>query len=262
MVGGDVLTGCTRFVDAAVAVCDASARRGTKLCGIMLHSTSGQPVLTVDNGPFTDEHRLFVVTRPAWVANPIFAILGESLAGAIDPREVAAFVETARAHGMNVEVDHAFLAPLVCPQGWCGTVVWGKTGAFSATLERELAMLATRLSVWCTEHGVGLIPGLAHGELGPQQCRVARLAARGSTNPEIAGTLRISVNTVKLRLKQVFERLGVANRTELAHMLLRLAPADEVSVGITHLARATVTRTEPGRPLKVPGRGLDGRGPR
>ena len=246
MVGGkDVLRGCSRFVDAAMAVCDASADLGTQFCAVMLHSTSGPPVLAVDNGPFSDEHRRYCVSRQHWAENPIFGILSRSLSAMIDPHDVASLLERSRERGMNASADHPFFAPLLCPHGWFGTVVWGSVGPFGILRERELAMLATRLSVWCTEHGVGRIPDAPDGELGPQQCRVARLAARGLTNAEIADDLGISVNTVKVRLKQVFERLGVTTRTELANVLLRLAPLDEVRVGVTRLARATVTRAAP-----------------
>ncbi len=42
------------------------------------------------------------------------------------------------------------------------------------------------------------------------------LVVRGSTNDEIAHALHISVNTVKVYLKQLFEKLGVQNRTQAA----------------------------------------------
>jgi DNA-binding NarL/FixJ family response regulator len=40
-----------------------------------------------------------------------------------------------------------------------------------------------------------------------------------SGRAEIAEALAISINTVKARLKESFERLGVDNRTELANVL-------------------------------------------
>jgi DNA-binding NarL/FixJ family response regulator len=57
------------------------------------------------------------------------------------------------------------------------------------------------------------------GELGPRQRDVAQLAVRGLTNKEIGELLGISINTVKARLKEVFHRLEVTNRTELAFVL-------------------------------------------
>ncbi len=60
--------------------------------------------------------------------------------------------------------------------------------------------------------------------LGPRQRQIAELAALGQTNDEIARALAISVNTVKARLKEVFERLDVRNRTELALEMRLLEP--------------------------------------
>jgi len=60
--------------------------------------------------------------------------------------------------------------------------------------------------------------------LTPRQQQIAELAALGQTNEEIAETLAISVNTVKSRLKEVFERLDVRNRTELANVMYRPRP--------------------------------------
>ncbi len=58
-----------------------------------------------------------------------------------------------------------------------------------------------------------------HDALTPRQSEIAQLAALGHTNAEIAAALGISINTVKARLKEVFERLDVCNRTELANVL-------------------------------------------
>lgn len=67
---------------------------------------------------------------------------------------------------------------------------------------------------------LAIAPGIAvrrsRAELGPRQRDVAQLAVRGLTNREIGELLGISINTVKARLKEVFHRLDVTNRTELA----------------------------------------------
>lgn len=49
-----------------------------------------------------------------------------------------------------------------------------------------------------------------------RQRAIAELAAAGATSGEIARTLMISANTVKVHLKNVYDRLGVASRIELA----------------------------------------------
>ena len=56
----------------------------------------------------------------------------------------------------------------------------------------------------------------AAGELTPAEQRVARLAAAGRTNREIAETLFVSVRTVEGTLSHVYAKLGVRSRTELS----------------------------------------------
>jgi DNA-binding CsgD family transcriptional regulator len=60
------------------------------------------------------------------------------------------------------------------------------------------------------------------GALTPAQLRVARLAAQGMTNRQIAQSLFITLGTVKDHLGSAYRKLGIASREELA---ARLEPA-------------------------------------
>jgi DNA-binding CsgD family transcriptional regulator len=55
--------------------------------------------------------------------------------------------------------------------------------------------------------------------LTPQERRIAEEAATGASNREIAATMALSRRTVEFHLVSVFRKLGVTNRTGLAHLV-------------------------------------------
>jgi predicted ATPase/DNA-binding CsgD family transcriptional regulator len=59
-------------------------------------------------------------------------------------------------------------------------------------------------------------PAAGWESLTPAERQVARLAASGMSNPQIAGQLFMSRSTVKMHLSSVYLKLRIANRTELA----------------------------------------------
>jgi DNA-binding NarL/FixJ family response regulator len=72
--------------------------------------------------------------------------------------------------------------------------------------------------------GGGLAFGVRPGNgvaLSAREREVLRLVVDGASNDEIGGRLGISSRTVESHLRRLFERLGVASRTELAARALR-----------------------------------------
>jgi len=77
---------------------------------------------------------------------------------------------------------------------------------------KELAEAPAEL----TGTGAANIPSLT-----PQQLRVLTLIAEGLDNDAIAQTLTISRNTVKTHVREIFQKLGVSDRTRAAVWALR-----------------------------------------
>jgi len=83
-------------------------------------------------------------------------------------------------------------------------------GAFAERARRELSATGETVRKRTVE---------TLGDLTTQEAQVARLAAQGHTNPEIAAVLFISPRTVEYHLHKVFPKLGISSRRELRRAL-------------------------------------------
>jgi DNA-binding CsgD family transcriptional regulator len=79
--------------------------------------------------------------------------------------------------------------------------------AFARRTERELLATGERARTRTVD---------TRDQLTPQETQIARLAANGHTNREIAAQLFISPSTVEYHLRKAFRKLGVKSRTQLA----------------------------------------------
>jgi DNA-binding CsgD family transcriptional regulator len=79
-------------------------------------------------------------------------------------------------------------------------------GAFADRARRELLATGETVRKGTVE---------TYSELTPQEAHIARLAAEGMTNREIAAAIYLSARTVEWHLRKIFTKLGVTTRREL-----------------------------------------------
>jgi DNA-binding NarL/FixJ family response regulator len=90
----------------------------------------------------------------------------------------------------------------------------GRLPEAAETLERAIAALDGR--------GSGDLEPAA--VLTPAELRVARMAADGDKNREIADQLGVTIKAIEYHLANTYRKLGIRGRTELARMFNFAAP--------------------------------------
>lgn len=86
---------------------------------------------------------------------------------------------------------------------------------YASFLSRKI--LESRSGNIPTGHAFGI-----HAPLSEREIEVLRLIAEGYSNPEISETLHISLNTVKTHVTNIFNKLGINDRTLAAVQASRL----------------------------------------
>jgi DNA-binding CsgD family transcriptional regulator len=92
----------------------------------------------------------------------------------------------------------------------------GRSAWDGAWREGEAMALADAIAYARRSRGPRDRPETGWLSLTPTELAAARLAATGMSNPQIASRLFMSRSTVKMHLSNVYLKLGIANRTELA----------------------------------------------
>jgi len=217
----------TGFVEIAKLVCAATRLLGVDSCTVSHHAVTGRPLLAVDNiVDGSNDCRLSWVCGGAWRRDPLYVAM---LAHQRPVVEVADGVEI-------------FLTPILEPAGVLGSIRC-LSPTLSRGLERDLFTVATVVSVRFVCLGITALTGDAvPARVTPRQCQIAELAVRGLTNFEISKHLGISMNTVKNRLKEAFERLEVRRRVELVGALRTVSRDVNVPFGISRHGGFTIAR--------------------
>jgi len=141
------------------------------------------------------------VLGPSFTAEEVLAVLRQPIAALLQP------LEEALRSGLLVVTDQALRFPdeLVW-QEVLGTLAEPVLGL----LRHEVDILKQREAAPGKPDG----PSLTAGEL-----RIAQLVARGLTNQQIAKRVFLSPHTVNYHLRQVFRKLEINSRAELAALV-------------------------------------------
>ena len=156
--------------------------------------------LYVGNASAAAERALLAVAGAEEVGAPIEAALSRTLAG-------RALAQTGERHRALAELQNA-AATLEA----CGALRW------RAEAERELRKLGHRIHRR-TPRGKTGAAGLE--ALTSRELQVARLVVDRKTNPQIAAELFLSQKTVETHLRNIFRKVDVSSRVELARAVER-----------------------------------------
>jgi predicted ATPase/DNA-binding NarL/FixJ family response regulator len=100
----------------------------------------------------------------------------------------------------------------------------GEQSYLAAWREGEAISFADAIALVQRSRGSRERPLAGWDALTPTEAQVAALAAQGLSNPQIAARLFVSRGTVKVHLSRAFSKLGVSNRTALAHRVPQEKP--------------------------------------
>jgi DNA-binding CsgD family transcriptional regulator len=92
-----------------------------------------------------------------------------------------------------------------------------------ARVRRRLRRLGVRRRHWAVETR----PVTGWFSLTGTECTVSELVSQGLTNQQVADQMFISVRTVAFHLRQVFRKLGISSRVELARIAVGQGRAPE-----------------------------------
>jgi len=191
-----------RAHDAAAAAAEAEACAeafGLPLGTAMAQRASALVALDANDLGVAAEQSVASAATAAEAGAPIEAALSRILAG-------RALARAGRTDAATVELERA-----VTELHECGAT------RYCAEAERELRKIGRRIHRR-TRPGVD---GTGVGSLTERELEVARLVVERKTNPEIAAELFLSQKTVETHLRNMFRKLDVSSRVELARAVER-----------------------------------------
>src|SRR4030042_3844304 len=90
------------------------------------------------------------------------------------------------------------------------------------------------------------MPSVKPNELSDRELDILKLVATGASNKEIASQLFISMNTVKVHLRNIFGKIGATSRTEAAMYAVRLGLVETTSSQVSVEEEFLIDQDYPG----------------
>lgn len=228
---GGRLQRATTSLELAVAVCESTRLDfGVAQCRVTLHDDDECPSVTVDNTASSDDERLGYLAG-GWSDDALLRQLRD------DPTPV--FV----ADGTG----ESLLLPILGLGQLRGSIRCHHA-SLPVLLRRDLTTMGIYVSIRLAQLGLAEAPDPALARLTRRQRDVAVHAAAGCSNFQIGEQLQISEDTVKKHLKDIYQRLGVRRRTELAARVRPRAPPTTVPFGVSWVGTVAITRGGTGQP--------------
>ena len=227
---GLLLRGARDVVGVLTMICELTCEAfEVAHCEVTLFGEDGRPVLAVDNldPPAPPPGWL----TGAWDPDPLLRELLRITAPLVHPLSTACGCPAGH---------HVVLLPILELGSLLGAIRCGRSEPYDEALQRDLSTFATQVSMRLGELHVTAMPDPVLSRLTKRQREIATLVAGALSNPEIAGRLGLSENTVKKHLKDIYARLQLGTRTELATKIRR-GPDRVTRTGVSRRGKVTVT---------------------
>jgi DNA-binding CsgD family transcriptional regulator/tetratricopeptide (TPR) repeat protein len=113
----------------------------------------------------------------------------------------------------------------------------------AARVRRRLRQAGVRRRHWAAHRG----PDVGWASLTETERAISELVSHGLSNQEVANRKYVSVHTVAFHLRQIFRKLGISSRVELARIAVENAPASGLAqFGFPHASPGTHGRRQGG----------------
>lgn len=164
-------------------------------------------------------HRLFFFDQVDQ-GTEVFRVLSDLFLGSETAVHEALLLDnsTWRRYCPRADHGHVMVGPIVCRCEVVGALAVTRQQTELEFGDKDLAQM-NRLCLFASNRLAEIESGgLPFGNLTPREYEIAQLVRGGLRNAEIASRLYLSEHTIKQNLKNVFRKLGVRSRTQLARV--------------------------------------------